>query len=74
MQYMDKLPDVEAAAGSVLLALGDGNWTMGDGKRVDKVPRATTGELNEKTLIQHFICASTLSSTPPMTESPQMMW
>ncbi|KAI6039999.1 Cullin repeat-like-containing domain protein [Pisolithus marmoratus] len=32
VQYLEKLPDVERAVGSVLHALGDGNWKMGDGK------------------------------------------
>ncbi|KAI6162546.1 Cullin repeat-like-containing domain protein [Pisolithus thermaeus] len=55
VQYLDKLPDVERAVGSVLHALGDGNWKMGDGKRVGKGQRTTTGEVSETVLIQHYV-------------------
>ncbi|KAG5221478.1 exocyst complex component exo [Salix suchowensis] len=29
VQYLDRLPEVQSAAGSALLKLGDGNWKMG---------------------------------------------
>ncbi|KIJ59184.1 hypothetical protein HYDPIDRAFT_118771 [Hydnomerulius pinastri MD-312] len=55
VQYMDRIPEVQEAVGSALLALGDGNWKMGDGKRVGKTPNPSTSEVNEKTLIQHYV-------------------
>ena len=57
MQYLNRIPDVQDAVGSALSALGDGNWKMGDGKRVGKIPKPDPAEVNEKVLIQHFVCA-----------------
>ncbi|KAG1772900.1 Cullin repeat-like-containing domain protein [Suillus placidus] len=55
VQYLNHIPDVQDAVGSALSALGDGNWKMGDGKRVGKTPKSNSVELNEKVLIQHFV-------------------
>ncbi|KNZ77465.1 Exocyst complex protein exo70 [Termitomyces sp. J132] len=54
IRYMQKLPQVQAAVGSALLTLGDGNWKMGEGVQVGK---ATTksGESDETVLLEHFV-------------------
>ncbi|KAF9242082.1 Cullin repeat-like-containing domain protein [Melanogaster broomeanus] len=54
LQYIDRLPAVQEAVGTALLALGDGNWKMGDGKQV-KAQKQSTGEVTEKTLMQHYL-------------------
>ncbi|KAF9218254.1 hypothetical protein BS17DRAFT_791873 [Gyrodon lividus] len=54
VQYLDRIPEVQEAVGSALLALGDGNWKMGDGKRVGKAQKQSTSEMSETTLIQHY--------------------
>jgi len=56
VQYLYKMPELEEAVGSVLRALGDGNWKMGDGKRVGKGQRPGTGDVDQRTLIQHYVC------------------
>ncbi|KAH7889211.1 Cullin repeat-like-containing domain protein [Phlebopus sp. FC_14] len=55
IQYMDKFPDVQEAVGSALLALGDGNWRMGEGKQVGKAQKPSAGEVSEVILIQHYV-------------------
>ncbi|KAI0945118.1 hypothetical protein AcV7_010355 [Taiwanofungus camphoratus] len=52
VEYMERLPEVREAAGSVLLVLGDGNWKMGEGAQVGKGPRLT--DIDEKTVLEHF--------------------
>ena len=50
---MDRLPEVQAAVGTALVTLGDGNWKMGDGL---KVTGGKSGEGDEQVLLQHYIC------------------
>ena len=45
------------AAASALLTLGDGNWRMGEGTQVGKTKPT---EVDEKTVLEHFTCASAL--------------
>lgn len=54
VKYMDRLPDVQSAAGSALLSLGDGNWKMGEGVQVGKGSKVTEGD--EQTILEHYIC------------------
>jgi hypothetical protein len=35
--YISKIPDVQGAVSAALLALGDGNWKMGEGVQVGAV-------------------------------------
>lgn len=51
VKYLDTLPEVQSAAGTVLLSLGDGNWKMGDGKQVGKKVDTNVGE---RTLLEHY--------------------
>ncbi|KAG6899569.1 hypothetical protein C0993_009148 [Termitomyces sp. T159_Od127] len=54
IRYMEKLPQVQAAVGSALLTLGDGNWKMGEGVQVGKVT-TKSGENDETVLLEHFV-------------------
>ncbi|KAG6895953.1 hypothetical protein C0992_011311 [Termitomyces sp. T32_za158] len=54
IRYMEKLPQVQAAVGSALLILGDGNWKMGEGVQVGKV-MTKSGESDETVLLEHFV-------------------
>jgi exocyst complex protein 7 len=45
---------VQAAASSALLALGDGNWKMGEGVQVGKSVKG--GEVDENVILEHFLC------------------
>ncbi|TFY63520.1 hypothetical protein EVG20_g6281 [Dentipellis fragilis] len=53
IRYLEQLPDVREAVGAVLLALGDGNWRMGDGVQVNKGPKL--GEGSEKVILEHYV-------------------
>ncbi|KAG6864265.1 hypothetical protein C0991_010983 [Blastosporella zonata] len=55
IKYMERLPQVQAAVGSALLTLGDGNWKMGEGVQVGKAAKA--GESDEAVILEHYICA-----------------
>ncbi|KAH8813634.1 exocyst complex component, exo70 subunit [Flagelloscypha sp. PMI_526] len=63
VKYLDRLPDVQGAAASALLALGDGNWKMGEGVAVSKGPKL--GEGDEQIILEHFVfdIIQTLSQT-----------
>jgi exocyst complex protein 7 len=50
--YLEKLPAVREAAGSALLALGDGNWRMGEGAAVRAGPKLAEGD--ERVILEHF--------------------
>ncbi|KAG6889605.1 hypothetical protein C0995_016131 [Termitomyces sp. Mi166 len=54
IRYMEKLPQVQAAVGSALLTLGDGNWKMGEGVQVGKVTTKSS-ESDETIVLEHFI-------------------
>jgi hypothetical protein len=45
---------VQSAVGSALLALGDGNWKMGEGVQVGMASKLGDGD--EQVIIEHFIC------------------
>ena len=49
---------MKEAVGAALFALGDGNWKMGEGKQVGKTQKASTIELTEKVVLQHYTCLS----------------
>lgn len=51
--YLEKLPSVQAAAATALLALGDGNWRMGEGAAVRAGPKL--GEGDEGVILDHFV-------------------
>lgn len=48
---------MRSAVTSALVALGDGNWKMGEGVQVGK--GAKPGEGDESVLLEHFICEYT---------------
>ena len=58
VHYVERIPDVQEAAGAVLLSLGDGNWRMGDGMPVTK---SHLGPGDEQIVIEHFMCTSLLT-------------
>lgn len=45
---------MQAAASSALLALGDGNWKMGEGVQVGKSSKG--GDVDEIVILEHFLC------------------
>ncbi|KAG9313322.1 Cullin repeat-like-containing domain protein [Chiua virens] len=53
VKYLDRIPEVQDAVGAALLALGDGNWKMGEGKQV-KAQKPPTIEVTEKVVLQHY--------------------
>ncbi|KXN84351.1 hypothetical protein AN958_12705 [Leucoagaricus sp. SymC.cos] len=53
VKYLGALPKVRAAAASALLALGDGNWKMGEGVQVGKSSKG--GEVDEVVILEHFV-------------------
>lgn len=58
VKYMERLPQVQAAVGSALLTLGDGNWKMGEGVQVGKP--AKVGESDGAVVLEHFICTHSI--------------
>lgn len=59
MKYLEKLPEVQSAAGAALLDLGDGNWKMGEGAPLTakaKGPKLGAGD--EQVILSHYVCAS----------------
>ncbi|KAI4524798.1 Cullin repeat-like-containing domain protein [Schizophyllum commune] len=65
VQYMDRLPEVQAAVGTALVTLGDGNWKMGDGL---KVTGGKSGEGDEQVLLQHYIFDVVMTTVKSLTE------
>jgi exocyst complex protein 7 len=59
VQYLDRIPEVQDAAGSALLMLGDGNWKMGEGLQVAKGPKLGDGD--EAVVLEHYLCTHSLS-------------
>ena len=68
MQYLERLLVVQDAAASALLTLGDGNWRMGEGTQVGGKTKTT--EVDERTVLEHFTCASNPKSLPPSPPLP----
>ena len=60
VQYLERLLAVRDAAASALLTLGDGNWKMGQGTTIGKTK--TPGEVDERTVLEHFTCTSPSSA------------
>lgn len=67
------MPELEEAVGSVLQALGDGNWKMGDGKRVGKGQKPGTVDVTQRVLIQHYVCMSMHSFSLQFLKASQMI-
>ncbi|KAF9490346.1 exocyst complex component, exo70 subunit [Pleurotus eryngii] len=55
VQYLDRLPEVQSAAGSALLKLGDGNWKMGEGVLPTAAKASKLGEGDESLFLEHFV-------------------
>ncbi|KDQ22999.1 hypothetical protein PLEOSDRAFT_62377 [Pleurotus ostreatus PC15] len=55
VQYLDRLPEVQSAAGSALLKLGDGNWKMGEGVLPTAAKASKLGEGDESLILEHFV-------------------
>lgn len=63
VKYLERLPDVSGAVGTALIALGDGNWKMGEGVMAGMKGGAAgqqtkLGEGDEGVVIEHYTCAS----------------
>ncbi len=54
VKYLDRIPEVQSAAGAALLTLGDGNWKMGEGVQVGKASKL--GEGDEHVILEHYVC------------------
>ena len=54
MKYIERIPEVRDAVSTALLALGDGNWKMGEGTQVGKDKRVV--DIDEQTILEHYIC------------------
>ncbi|KAF8816737.1 exocyst complex component, exo70 subunit [Phlegmacium glaucopus] len=53
VKYIEKIPRIQTAVESALLALGDGNWKMGEGIQVGKGVK--TDEADHSNIIEHFV-------------------
>ncbi|KAF9443168.1 exocyst complex component, exo70 subunit [Macrolepiota fuliginosa MF-IS2] len=53
VKYIERIPQVQAAVSSALLALGDGNWKMGEGVQVGKSSKG--GDVDETVILEHFL-------------------
>ncbi|KAI0052026.1 exocyst complex component exo70 subunit [Auriscalpium vulgare] len=53
VRYLEQLIEVRDAVEPALVALGDGNWKMGDGVRVANQPKLGPG--SEHILLEHYI-------------------
>ena len=51
---MKQLIQVEDAVCSALMALGDGNWRMGEGVQVGKASKLS--EANGRVVLEHYLC------------------
>ena len=63
VKYIENIPRTQSTVESSLLALGDGNWKMGEGVQVGKGAR--TDEADHSNIIEHFVCKSTVFSHSP---------
>ncbi|EIM89544.1 exocyst complex component exo70 subunit [Stereum hirsutum FP-91666 SS1] len=55
VRYMEQIVQVQDGVGSSLVALGDGNWKMGEGMRAAANKGPKLGEGSEHILIEHYI-------------------
>ncbi|KAG6371893.1 Cullin repeat-like-containing domain protein [Boletus reticuloceps] len=72
VQYLDRIPEVQEAVGAALLALGDGNWKMGEGKQIGKAQKTSTIEMTEKVVLQHYtfdIVNTTVNSLTALSQT-----
>lgn len=53
VKYITRIPEVQGAVSAALLALGDGNWKMGEGIQVGMSQKL--GEGDEAVILEHFI-------------------
>lgn len=53
VRYLERIPKVRTAVSSALLALGDGNWKMGEGVQVGKTSQG--GVIDETVILEHFL-------------------
>jgi len=53
VKYIEHIPYVQSAVESALLALGDGNWKMGEGVQVGKGVR--TDDTTNSNIVEHFV-------------------
>jgi len=53
VKYIEKIPRAQSAIESTLLALGDGNWKMGEGIQVGRGARMD--EASDSNIIEHFV-------------------
>ncbi|SJL17663.1 uncharacterized protein ARMOST_21220 [Armillaria ostoyae] len=53
VKYLDRIPEVQSAAGAALVTLGDGNWKMGEGVQVGKASKL--GEGDEHVILEHYV-------------------
>ncbi|KAF5351049.1 hypothetical protein D9756_008179 [Leucocoprinus leucothites] len=53
VKYLERIPQVQAAVSSALVALGDGNWKMGEGVQVGKASQG--GAVDAITIMEHFL-------------------
>jgi len=54
VKYLERLPKVQTAVSPALLALGDGDWKMGEGVQVGKSPQGRITD--ENITLEHFLC------------------
>ncbi|EDR01299.1 exocyst complex component, exo70 subunit [Laccaria bicolor S238N-H82] len=62
VRYIAKVPEVRSAVSSALLALGDGNWKMGEGIQVGQAR-----EGDESAILEHFIGDVIITSLTSLT-------
>ncbi|EDR01302.1 exo70-like exocyst complex subunit [Laccaria bicolor S238N-H82] len=62
VRYITKVPEVRSAVSSALLALGDGNWKMGEGIQVGQAR-----EGDESAILEHFIGDVIITSLTSLT-------
>jgi hypothetical protein len=66
VKYISKIPEVEGAVSAALLALGDGNWKIGEGAQVGQKSKGCDGleEGSENVVLEPFIRKSMFSFFP----------
>ncbi|KAJ2913903.1 hypothetical protein MD484_g6516, partial [Candolleomyces efflorescens] len=77
VKYISKIPEVEGAVSAALLALGDGNWKMGEGIQVGQKSKAGGDGFedggSDNVVLEHFIhdvIQTTLTSLQTISRPP----
>ncbi|RXW12990.1 hypothetical protein EST38_g12865 [Candolleomyces aberdarensis] len=75
VKYISKIPEVEGAVSAALLALGDGNWKMGEGIQVGQKSKGgdAGGDESENVVLEHFIhdvIQTTITSLQTISRPP----